>query len=260
MVKALPAETQKAIAIPPEVEKAVVNTPPMPTPKRPMHPFFGFQRIDGELGFVYTLRTRYVDSLPADGNPAYYPHGQKASIQIVKDVAGGEHFATLEQAEDEVFSRIMITHRDVPLMSGQVDSDESTKFHLIRAGNMIARTTRRGFGNTILVHRDDLHRINLPFVANVIPERIGRWSNVGRTSELHQVWVTDKRVPAIPQGHALVLYRGSSEMDVAAVLTHHKGFGYSYAINDQPERYMHHVGLTARERVPHLSGALQAAA
>jgi hypothetical protein len=244
----LPAETQKAIAFTPEVQKAVENIPPLPTPKRNLHPLFGFQTIDAELGFAYTLRSRYSDAVTL-ANPE-----PRISIQINKVVAGGTYYPTMDAAEDAIFSKFAITHREVR----SPDNPEHTKFHLVRAANRIAQTTRRGMGNVILVHRDDLHLLDTPWVANVIPERIGRWSNVGFThNRVSQVWVTDRRVPAIPHGNALVGYRGS-ELDAPAVLTYHPGFGYSYAMNEKPETYMHVVGLTVKARAPHTDEAIWA--
>ncbi|RYD60383.1 MAG: hypothetical protein EOP83_19535, partial [Verrucomicrobiaceae bacterium] len=165
----LPAETQKAIAFTPEVKEAIKNIPPRPTPKRDLHPLFGLQPMDGPLGYAYTMRTRFVE-----GGTVGNPDG-RLSFMIVKEVAGGTHYPTMSEAEDAIFNKIVITHRAV----SEPDHADYTKFHIVRAANRIAQQTRRGMGNVIMVHRDDLHLIDTPWTANFIPDRIGRWTNVG---------------------------------------------------------------------------------
>lgn len=198
------------------------------------HPFMGLQKhADGPFSIVYHLRTRYLKTPQPEG---------ALNLQILRTVVGEEPaFECMEDAEDAVLDRIFAMD-SVIVDASEIDDplhgfayDSVARALLIRAtrgGHHIAKVTRRGFGNTILVSPRMAEMLAKDlggsaatdgrpgFVNGFDPKddrSVGRWRNHYRYA-IHGT--TDMfSSSAIPDDKIVVLYKGNNPYDVPVVFT-----------------------------------------
>lgn len=146
-------------------------------------------------------------------------------IQIVKpDNSEGLVFSSFKDAETYLFEQYFRSEED---MSTIRCADQSTLtelnhnwFVIVRMSNLIAATTRRGAGNTILIHPDDLPRIQASqddatkLQYSCFNEYALDWKYVGNVAMGSRIFTR----PDMPRGKMLIFYSGSAEFDRAAVI------------------------------------------
>lgn len=236
------------------VEKAF--SAPVENPE-PLHPLFGVQDAalmerDGSIN-VHTLRVGAPG--PVDGKP-------RLTIQITKEQISQESWASLDEAEDALFAAFQI---DVPermpephLMDAVIGDNMMTNtIRINRVANLIAARTRRGAGNVVLVHRDDVAKLSTPTTNWFVPAkrydqtsagRIGRWTQAGIINDSITVWATDRLPPGLKPGYAFVGYRGRQEFDAPGIIARWQGRYHirtlnreSYSLGDRND----YVGMSA---------------
>lgn len=130
-------------------------------------------------------------------------------------------FATFEELEDFVLDHF---DRNSPKAVTENISGGGLAFVITRAAHKIAMRTRRGPGNRVLVHPEDLKRFTdccvtdhgnmfIPVAAGAV---MGRLTHVGLLNNSLDVWTH----PSVPRGAYVVLYNSRLDGAAAAIQTH----------------------------------------
>lgn len=202
---------------------SITPIPDLPGKKGPFpaHPFLGYQ-VDLERAHVMVLKEHTIPAIdpstvgPFDLARYYANHAAQAQrlfeIGFVKQAPLRPVFDTHWKAEEYLLSRLVLRHRRVddtpsPNFVGQPEAE--TLCHIVRQANRIASHTRRGMGNVVMLHEDDLHHLPSEMFKFQSNEDVrGRWRRHGEIDRF-TVWTTRHRLLSMPRGFALVAYKGN---------------------------------------------------
>lgn len=231
-----------------------------PIKVEPKHPIFGVQTVEPHpvtgKEQLHTLRVRYVERMSAEemervsreivkqniGTAEFeairknlneeQASAPRLSIQILKEDVSAVRYPALEHAENAIFAQVDLA----PLFDEPREQQSRTVNPILinRAANRIASRTRRGAGNVVLVHEDDLPLITGTGLNSFQPgesaRTIGRWTNVGTLNHCIEIWTTPDNPPGFTRARgwrsALVGYRGN-EMDAGGYIAETPtGYGF----------------------------------
>jgi hypothetical protein len=199
----------------------------------PKNVAFGLQPL-GDNGTVFALATGKATAVTEGEGIG----GMRLSVTITREEPAPERYPTVEAAEDRIFADILAT---VPvsetISTDGIDAQAVNAIRINRAANLIAARTRRGAGNVVLLHADDLSLFSLfqcksaSFAPAGSARTIGRWTEAGSLNNCIAVWTTTALPASIARGTAVVCYRGTSETDCAAFIAE-DGDAFGVVIKD----------------------------
>jgi hypothetical protein len=164
------------------------------------HPFLGTQPTPHDNGIVFSMKTRHPDSLDT--------RTMQLAFSIEKiEVAGGPFYETMEELEQKFLSNFPEYKTEEPSSTSELG--KKALFEIERIGNKVAKNTRRGKANVIVVSEND------PFF--VLPELIG--SN-GMLNGRYKI----VRRSYVPDNTCYILYSGLSAFDQGGFYAPHVDF------------------------------------